>query len=45
VTVLLVVGPWLIQLSPTELVVAGSSASSEVAVTAWLARVIEDLLS
>lgn len=44
-TVLPVVGPWLIRPSPTELVVAESSASSEVAVTAWLARVIEDLLS
>ncbi len=44
-TVLPVVGPWLIRPSPTELVVAESSASSEVAVTAWLARVIEDLPS
>jgi len=45
VTVLSVVGPWLIRPSPTELVLAESSATSEAAVTAWLAPVIEDLLS
>jgi len=44
-TVLPVVGPWLIRPSPTELVLAESSASSEVAVTASLAPVVEDLLS
>jgi len=45
VTVRPVVGPWLVRPSPTELVLAESSASSEVAVTVWLAPVIEDLLS
>jgi len=45
VTVLPVVGPWLIRPSPKELVLAESSASSEVAVTASLAPVVEDLLS